>query len=65
MLETNAQTHISGGCFTRNNLNCYSQKDLSQNAITDFLQHTSVKENFVYFDAAHFELSPYDMVTFD
>ena len=65
MLETNAQIQISGCCVTRNNLNCYSQKDLSQNAITDFLQHTSVKENFAYFDAVHFELSPYDMVTFD
>ena len=65
MLEANVQTQTSGGCVTRNNLDCYSQKDLNQNAITDFLQHTFVKKNFVYFDTAHFKLSPDDMATFD
>ena len=37
----------------------------NQKAITHFLQHPSVKENFVYFDAAHSEFSSNNIVTYE
>ena len=60
-METNAQTQISGGCVTRNNLTFY----LQLKAVKYFLQHTLVKGNFVYFYAAHSEFYPNDTVTYE
>ena len=59
-METNAQTQISGGCFTTNNLNFHLQLKSCQ-----ILSKTLVKGNFVYFYAAHSEFYPNDMVTYE
>ena len=60
-LETNAQTQIFGSCvtgliyiFTHN-----------QKAIIHFLHHPSVKEHFVYFDAAHSDFSSNNLATYE
>ena len=60
-LETNAQTHIFASCVARNNLDFTR----NQKAITHFLQHTFVRENFVYFDVAHSEFSSNKIVTYE
>ena len=60
-LETNAQTQIFGSCvtgliyiFTHN-----------QKVIIHFLQHPSVKEKFLYFDAAYSEFSSNNIVIYE